>query len=169
MESERMELYHRAMYVKMHERLEESARSAAVFAFSYRGFQVGCAVLAWNSKGRYKIFTGSNIKPEEDGPKVCAEQVAIGAARSEGYDLIVALAVAGEPQQDSVSGIYPPTLHPCWICRRLLGTLPEIRPDTVVLTLGNGNGVVEELSVETLLKMHSVCAPESSRTEARAV
>lgn len=168
MEAYPMDSYHRSMYERMRNQLEVSARSAAVFAFSYRGFQVGCAVLAWNSKGKYRIFTGSNIKPEEDGPKVCAEQIAIGTARSEGYDLIVALAVVGEPQRDSASGVCPPTLHPCWICRRLLETLPEIRPNTIVLTLKNDDGLAEEFSVETLIKMHSVC-PAEQASDAKAV
>ena len=148
---------HREMYGRVRTVLEKRAREAAGFAFSYRGFQVGAAVLAWDGH-HYKVFTGSNIKPEEDGPKVCAEQVAIGSARSEGFSLIVALAVAGDPQKDSESGVFPKTLHPCWICRKLLATLPEVRPDTMILTLGNHRGPTEEHTVEELLGVHNTCA-----------
>ncbi|MDD5489343.1 MAG: hypothetical protein PHP25_01525 [Candidatus Moranbacteria bacterium] len=120
--------------------VDEARRMAETCAMSYRKFCVGCALFAFNSQPYYindfyKIFMGSNMKPLADGPNMCAEAVAAQAARHAGYELIVGVVIAGQPQEDHKSGLLHPTLLPCGNCRTFLSAMPEVRLDTEFLTL----------------------------------
>ncbi len=154
-----MDQHDRDVYAKDRERLIDRARQAAMHATNHRGFLVGCVVLAWSSRwgeGRqYRLFGGANMMPLRDGPKICAELVAMGAALAAGAEKIVAIVVAGDPQKDDQSGMEMPTLHPCWICRTMLRHLPGVEDDTIVLTVCNGEGPTEEFTFAKLLSTHN--------------
>jgi len=142
------------------EHLISRAQEASQYANSYRDFQVGSAVLAFNPQATepansYHVFVGANLKPAKDGPKVCAEQIAIGSAIANGYSVIIALAVTGERQPDSKSGLNPPTLHPCWECRTLLRDMPQVSDDTFIITTFNHGGPVEEHTMAEILAIHN--------------
>lgn len=138
------------------EELIRRARQASTRAVSYRDFRVGCAVLAENDRGRTRRFLGANAKPIADGPKICAEQVAVMAAVTYGYDRIIGMVVAGDPQPDGRTGIQAPTLHPCWHCRQMLGSLPNMRAETIVVTVHNHSGPMERHTWGDLIAHYAV-------------
>ncbi len=140
------------------------ARSVAERGFSYRGFKVGCAIFAWRPPGvglteRYRVFKAANAKPFEGGRKFCAEMTTCCYARSNGYSVIIAVAIAGLPQRDGGSLVESETLHPCEDCRPFLAALPETRPDTRIITIHNHKGLVKEFSLKQILKIHGDKAP----------
>lgn len=137
-----------------------AAQQAASKAISYRHFAVGCAVWAFKSQAyeiddRWKIFTGANFKAREEWPTTCAELVACYASRNAGYDKIVAIAIVGEPQEDSESGVLSKTLRPCGKCRRALSVLPEINNElTRVICHNAQTGFTEDFRFDELLKLY---------------
>lgn len=135
------------------------AKDARDVAQSYRGFQVGCAIWAADTRASNlndcsRIFVGSNTKVAQNARTVCAEQVAFGAARSSGYHRIVALVVMAEPQLDQ-DGAMPLTLHPCFECLRVFESSPEFLPETRILTITPNELVYEDFSLEELLAFQS--------------
>jgi cytidine deaminase len=149
---------------QLREHLVIRAREAAAkYALSWRNFIVGCAVFAYDSKRteywqfgtRWKIFTGCNFKPFEDGHNVCAEQIAIGAAVNEGYERIIGMALVGEPQPDGETGLKGKTLYPCKNCRAFFQALPQVRSDTIIISATRDEREpIEVYTVEDLLKLH---------------
>ena len=99
----------------------------------YSHFPVGAALEC--SDGT--VFTGCNIENAAYSPTLCAEQVAVGKAVSEGHRDFVRIAVAGRCEDFCV---------PCAVCRQVLY---EFAPDMEVISL-NGKG--EELAL-TLLEL----------------
>jgi len=160
---------HISNFFQTWEFLVDRAREAATeYSRSYRRFSVGCSILAYRTglfektglwAPWYKVFTGANIKldPGSAGANIHAEEIAIGAAIQEDYDLIVALVLAGETQEDHVSGLTMPTLHPCGRCRALLEMLPEVKPDTIIMSVGLEGEECEILTFEEVLIRHSHC------------
>ena len=138
------------------ESLVDFARHAATTeAKSYRGFHVGCAVLARNpTTQRHKIFWGGNEKLEKNGRKVCAERRAVLRAIGEGYTYIVALAVTGPNQRDDVSKVMARTLHPCHECRMFLDQLKGMAHDRLIITQQLPIGPREEWPFGVILEMH---------------
>ena len=139
--------------------LIERAKEAQRNANSYRNFHVGCAIRAFKTNayevnGRWGLFTGSNIKIADGARPICAEQLALGAARSEGYDRIIAMVVVGEPQEDAESGLQSQTLHPCGECRKIFQVVPEVSSDTLLLTLTPDEQTHEQFSIEELIALH---------------
>jgi len=139
--------------------LIERAQEARRKAISYRNFRVGCAVWAFKTDavqvtGRWSVFTGSNLKVAEGARPICAEQLALGAAKSAGYDRIIAMVVVGEPQEDAESGIQSRTLHPCGECRRVFQEVPEVSPDTLLLALTPDEQTQECFSIGALIALH---------------
>ena len=139
--------------------LIEKAKRAQLNASSYRNFHVGCALRAFKTNAlhvgeRWAVFTGSNIKVVSDARPVCAEQLALGAAWSAGYDRIIAMVVVGEPQEDAESGLQPKTLHPCGECRKIFQAVPEVSPDTLLFTITPDEQVYEQLTIGELLQLH---------------
>ena len=141
--------------------LADQARLVALkSSLSYRVFPVGCALLAFKPDAYYygdvhKVFRGANMKIGKSNPKICAEQVAINAARAEGYILIVGMAIAANVQPDDKSGLVTQTLHPCGDCRESFRKFPEIRTDMRILSVHlEDDGIFEEYSVEELWEMH---------------
>lgn len=141
--------------------IERAIHAAYTRASSYRNFAVGCLAYAFRSRPQYllrspyKSFLGSNMKPVSDGPNVCAEMAAIQAARHEGYDLIVGLVITGEPQEDHQSRLVTPTLHPCGKCRTIMASLPEMRPDTLIVTAHLESDDYEAHYFDEILKLHN--------------
>jgi len=128
--------------------LLKEAQTAREFADSYRNYKVGAAALAWNSKTKeYSIYRGCNLKPVNPGEKMCAERIAVGAAKSYGSSKVVALAIVGEPQDTTTL-----TLHPCISCLEFLSTVKGCDEDTIVLT--EWNGVEEVHTIKKLLHLH---------------
>ena len=141
------------------ESMIEAAKRAREEAKSYRNFQVGCAIWAVNTHAasvRYcmNVFTGGNVKVAEDTRPVCAEQFALGAVRSAGYDKVIAMVVVGLSQNDVASGLMPITLHPCEECLRVFQTSPEFLPETQILTITPDESVYEQFTLRELLALH---------------
>ncbi len=135
------------------------AQEARESASSYRNFRVGCAVRAFKTDAihvgeRWAIFTGSNFKAGKDARPVCAEQFALGAAKSAGHDTIIAMIVVGEPQPDVESGLLSKTLHPCGECRRMFQLTPEINPDTLLLMLTPDEQIQESFLMGEFIALH---------------
>lgn len=154
-----MEQQHLDAYGRVKGDLIRSSRQVAERGFSYRGFKVGCAVFVWRPKGvglteRYRVFKAANAKPLKTGQKFCGEMTAVCYARSNGFERVIAIAVAGLPQADDGSGIEPQTLHPCEVCRPFLASLPEVSRDTIILSVHNHSGKVEEHTLEEILRIH---------------
>lgn len=150
----REEQLRRINWLYLVRRAQEIRESAS----SYRNFCVGCAVWAFKTDAiyvgeRWALFTGSNIKVAKDARPVCAEQFALGAAKSAGYDTIIAMVVVGEPQPD-IKGKFPKTLHPCEECRRIFRAMPEIKPDTILLTLTPDGQTYEEFLMKEFQKRY---------------
>ena len=145
----------RINWLHLIERAKEAQRNAS----SYRNFRVGCAIYAFRTngiemRGRWSVFTGRNIKLTDGSRPMCAEQRALAAAESEGYDKIIAMVVIGEPQEDAESGILSKTLHPCGECRKIFQAVPEMSPETLLLTMTPDEHTYEQFSVEQLIALH---------------
>lgn len=122
--------------------LVATAAGARRFAYApYSGFTVGAAVLC--ADGR--VFSGCNIENISFGATVCAERVAMFAARAAGCEGMVALAVVGPGDQP---------VSPCGICRQVMA---ELAPDATVIMQGE-TGPRRYLTVAELLPV--AFAPE---------
>jgi len=142
----------------------QAVRMRELVTQQYRGFKVGCAVLAFRDdvsimEGRWQFFSGMNAKISPTSRPVCAESVAIGSAYAAGYHEIIGMVVVDQPQQDEYSGLYPPTLHPCHDCRTLMRSHPVVSLRTRILTAHPPEEKQEpeqELhSLRRLLKIHN--------------
>lgn len=135
---------------------------------SYRDFRVGAAAFVTSRKpdlmralGRtpQHIYTGANWKLGKEERNTCAEQEIVAQLRQNQHLFptrrILTLAIYGSPQDepDAESGVTTPTLHPCRHCRRLLREIPEMRPDTVIIT-ASPDGTTELMPFAELLRIH---------------
>ncbi len=100
----------------------------------YSQFAVGAAVLC--ADGR--VFSGCNIENASYGLTMCAERVALFAARSASATRIVLLAVVGDTRAP---------IAPCGACRQVM---VELAPDADVI-LSNKVGAVHLTRVADLL------------------
>lgn len=73
----------------------------------YSEFKVGAAILTKEGK----VFTGCNVENVSFGATICAEQVAITKAISEGYKEFEKIAVIGDLNKAT---------FPCGICRQVI-------------------------------------------------
>ena len=78
----------------------------------YSQFKVGAAVLVEDNC----IYKGCNIENASYGATNCAERTAIFKAVSEGYKVIKAVAVTGDPNGYT---------FPCGICRQVIAEFAE--------------------------------------------
>lgn len=156
---------------QLREHLVDRARLAALErGRSYRNFRVGAAVLlnsveSWylHSLGRtdYVIYTGSNWKLGREARNTCAEQQIVAQIIQQTHMFpprrILALVVAGESQNepDAESGHLTLTLHPCHHCRKLLTQTPQMRPDTVIITVSLTTNTMEVTTFRDLIAFHS--------------
>lgn len=145
---------------------------------SYRDFRVGAAAFVSStnsdllrSLGRppQTIYTGANWKLGQDERNTCAEQEIVSQLRQQEHLFpskeILALIIAGEAQDepDAESGIYTKTLHPCRHCRKLLMSVPQMKPETLVITVNLSNTVQEIQTFEEVLKVHGLSFPSDRR------
>ena len=94
-------------------RLIDAARKARDNAHApYSGFSVGAALLA----GGGAVFPGCNVEISSDGLTMCAERVALFAAKAAGVERLEMLAVVGPGRQAE------PT-PPCGACRQVIWDL----------------------------------------------
>ncbi|KFD58632.1 hypothetical protein M514_00325 [Trichuris suis] len=116
-------------------RLITSAVKAKEHSYSpYSKFRVGAAVLCQDDS----IATGCNVENCSYGVGVCAEQVAIAKAVSDGHTRFKAIAVSTD---------CPTVKTPCGRCRQFL-----IEFGDMDLYLANKDGsVTQKLTIESLL------------------
>lgn len=109
------------------EHLLREAELSANHAYApYSRFHVGAAVLAASGE----IYRGANIENASYGLSMCAEIVALAAAKVAGEDVIVAIAVA------CVDASPDSPLHyklPCGACRQWI---QELAPQAEIFILG---------------------------------
>lgn len=147
-----------------------AADAAALRGRSYRDFRVGAAAFVTSRKpdlmrslGRtpQHIYTGANWKLGKEERNTCAEQEIVAQLRQNQHLFparrILALAIYGSSQNepDAESSVRTPTLHPCRHCRRLLREIPEMRPDTIIIT-ASPDGTTELMPFAELLRIHGV-------------
>ena len=112
-----------------------AARAARQHAYApYSRLMVGAALLA--KSGR--VYRGCNVENAAYGLTICAEQVALVKAVSEGEREFAAIAVAGGGET---------FCPPCGACRQVLF---EFGSDIKVI-MGNGQGESQVLTVAELL------------------
>jgi len=108
-----------------HETLTSAAREATHCAHApYSGYHVGAALLCTDRT----IFTGCNVENATYGATICAEQVAVCKAVSEGYRDFAAIAIAARRGDEWL------TFTPCGICRQVLAEFCGV--DMLVLVCG---------------------------------
>jgi cytidine deaminase len=138
--------------------LSNRAETASFQAVSYRNFRVGAALLAFSTDTeKIGIFTGFNVKTHPENAaqiNIHAEQMALTKARHWRFNSVGSLAVWGEPQADTQSGLEPPTLHPCGLCRELLAKSPETKGTTPILSANPDFSICEVYGLDDLLLMH---------------
>lgn len=111
------------------------AREARELAVSYRDFNVGAAVMYFCFKPAVmQMVSGINIKPESESVvNIHAEQLALQKLKDRGASIISLIAVVGELQADTQSGMLAETLHPCGLCRDKLGDSGYIDTDKTLV------------------------------------
>jgi len=163
-------------YFRAHRReFIEKAREAWKLAKSYRGFHVGCSLMAADLEGKnfiYDLYNGANWTPEEKKPpatganKRCAERVAVQAALDGNVKLIPAIITFSKEtdisrlRETHVEDTEDDVLHPCLDCRqmmRALLVLGILRENTILCNINIKNGKnekdwkINEMTVKDLL------------------
>ncbi len=112
------------------------AKSAAGMAWSWRGYRVGAAGIAFDFERRiYGSFVGANIKPAQDSPmNIHAEQMVIAKARFHKLPSIIALAVWGDPNDTDSNPNGAKTRRPCLRCDHMFIEEPEVSDRTLILS-----------------------------------
>lgn len=124
-----------------------SAQRAANRAYApYSRFRVGSGVLT-----EIGIFTGANIENASYAASLCAERVALSAAKHAGALHIHAIAVACIDAATENLG----QLMPCGICRQWMA---ELAPSATILVCGPTK--IHKFSVTELLPHPFILNPE---------
>jgi len=112
--------------------LLDSAEKAAKRAYApYSDFRVGAAVLTETG-----IFTGANIENSCTNLGICAERVAMAAARMEGEETIIGIAVnCIDAPRDDNGDIEIALTMPCGGCRQWMA---ELAPKAWLVTNASG-------------------------------
>lgn len=166
-------------------RLIQEAQQARDNAVNYRGFLVGCSVLAYNeSTGTYKSYAGGNQRPEKwpkpsGKEKRCAERMAIEAAEAEGATAIVGIVTASTETDTGDNTHGHDVLYPCEDCQQLINetaiiddqtTFHGVHDHVAFTTDDNGNVVQtnpeiinqQDMSIEKMMaKMEQERGPEN--------
>jgi cytidine deaminase len=159
MNERRLANFYRTIPILIMRAREEARKSAD----SWRKFNVGCVVEGYNEKlyelGRnpYPLFPGTNIKKREDGPKICAEQVAINSAFHDNVEnektSVTGLVVAGNSQDEAL------TLRPCQNCQEIVTARLEKNGDdlnkVILVTVGLDNDNFEVFTWGEFLKLEN--------------
>lgn len=134
------------------------AREARELAVSWRDFKVGAAVVSFClDPPVMQVLSGINIKPDEDGGSINihAEQLALQKMKDSGGDVVPLIAVVGELQPDTQSGMLADTLHPCGLCRDALdssGFVDDVK--TIIVSALPDLRTLEFYSFGALKKFH---------------
>lgn len=113
--------------------LVEAARQVREHAYApYSNYRVGAALLTRDGS----VFTGCNVENTTLRTGMCAEQVAITNAISDGHQEFVAIAVVTENGGT-----------PCGFCRQVM---VEFAPDMIVL-IADPDGILAQYTVSELL------------------
>jgi cytidine deaminase len=135
--------------------LDLSRQAVDRIAHSYRGFNVGAAMLAQDTQGgRIGTYFGGNFTPYQGAEWNCAEKRALTSIRERGFDRVLAIAVAGPPYTDSVSGVESPTCQPCHRCRGMLTESEMVSEDTLVASTNLREDVFELNTLASLIRQH---------------
>lgn len=129
--------------------LIERAREARAFSYApYSDYNVGCAILARSISGWFdftgterKIFQGTNIENAAYSPTMCAERAAIFSAVSAGFRSLLAIAVVGDRNDNSL-------VTPCGVCRQVMVEFGN--PNTLIIMAKNDDTVVFRILAEML-------------------
>lgn len=141
--------------------IDLSQQAIEQLGISYRGFKVGCAILALDELGhRSGIYFGGNFTPYQGAQWNCAEKRALSKIEERGFNKVLAIAVSGPPQTD-VSGVESPTLHPCHRCRAMFAQSELIQPETLVATSTPDGSAHELFTQESLERLHATHEPQS--------
>lgn len=122
-------------------RLAEEARADAYAPYSH--FAVGAALLCADGS----VYPGCNIENAAYTPSNCAERTAFFQAVREGKRDFSAIAIAGGPEGEPVSG----RCAPCGVCRQVMMEFCD--PARFRIVLGLGGGELEAHTLEELLPL----------------
>ncbi len=164
--SEDAERYY-ADYLAHKEHLIITASRIRDEAISYRGFHVGCALLAKVPDGKsvdYTIHFGFNFKPSKESTKHCAERSAFESAIGDGSPRIVAIVTVSRETSTGDPSQSHSVLHPCDVCREMLSDYRErgiLSGDSVICCVNDGEGTAaeEECTVDQLLSRYEKNMP----------
>jgi len=125
-------------------------------AVSYRGKNVGCAAVAFDTKrNRVGIFTGANIKVDgTDLVNIHAEDVSLYKTEVNNFDVWGLLAVVGTPQEDHLSGQQSTTLHSCGKCRPKIAASKMVTRHTQLLSATPSLEYIEAYDIHGLQAFH---------------
>jgi len=129
--------------------------AALHLAQNYRDFSVGCALLAFNVFGEYRIVLGGNTMNRKGGSKICAELDAFHLATGNRFDYFEKIAVIGPPQRDKESGVDSQTLPPCYVCRFMMQNSFRVPLDTLIVTATPDGKTREFNTLRSLLIRHN--------------
>ncbi|MGD0284160.1 MAG: hypothetical protein ABSB12_00995 [Candidatus Saccharimonadales bacterium] len=136
--------------------LIRSAAKSSEIAVSWRNYIVGAAVLAYNlDTPAMGATVGGNIKPEQTGGlNLHAEQIALAKARKIKLNCIFGIAVWGDPTDLDANPNHSPTRIPCRRCDKMFSELPEIKPETLIVSSNADLSVCELYTVEELRRYY---------------
>lgn len=119
------------------------ARNAAKRAHSpYSGFCVGCVVEAADGQ----VAAGSNMENASYAVGVCAEMIALGAAKQAfGLENIVRLAVAGGKLDPDGRLQGAAVVTPCGACRQAIFEAAQISGRDIEILCASGDGQTVEI------------------------
>jgi hypothetical protein len=142
--------------------LAEKARHAAKsgLSFSYRGFLVGAAALAYDTdpeNNRIGVFAAGNFKAKlredqrddtdvEDIPKFCAEMDITMRASMRDFDRIAMFVVAATTKAERIRAVTPlagATLEPCEECENVMLHSDLVDDRTIIMTMGSGEDIFQ--------------------------
>ena len=143
--------------------LTEAAARADDVAFSWRGYNVGAALVGYNFWHRvFGVMNGANYKPQQiGGPNFHAEQVAIRKIRNAGLGFVAGLAVRADPDDEDANPRRLPTLPPCGRCNTMMLTAPEIDDCTLVMSMNLDSSKCEMYFMEELRRYYDT--PDSQK------
>lgn len=117
--------------------LAAETRQIRSYANHHSGFKVGAVAVGYSDSGSFGLFKGANqnLRLGPNPTKVCAEQVALQKLVHHRFEHLIAMFVSGPVQPDTQSGRDMPTLHSCGECRTVMAARPEVRDDTLVVSV----------------------------------
>jgi cytidine deaminase len=136
--------------------LTRAAAKSSEIALSWRNYKVGAAVLAYNlGTPAMGTFIGANIKPQPAGGlNLHAEQIALAKARINNLNHIFGISIWGDPADLDANPSHSPTRIPCRRCDKMFSELPEVKPETLIVSSNVDLTVCELYTVEELRRYY---------------